>query len=149
MLNTVVSESKRFCLDKVLCDRELLFSPDFKLILSSFKIQRKISGETVVRKKKPFPATRKLLQQRRKVNENQWSHLCSFNVNGQWAFSTCCKLLQSWHWAHTVGCDTAFFVTPLLEWDTCTATPKRIHLKMEAGLHCSLEVIALLPLCCH
>lgn len=107
MSNTVVSESKKFCLDMALCDRELLFNRDFKLILSSFTIQRKISEGDVVGKK-PFPATKKLLQQRRKVHENQWSQLCSFNVNGQWACSTCCKLLQNGHWARTVGCDTAF-----------------------------------------
>lgn len=60
MPNTLVSESKRFCLDKVLCDRELLFNPDFTLILSSFTIQRKISEGSVVGGKKPFPATKKL-----------------------------------------------------------------------------------------
>lgn len=54
MSNTVVSESKGVCLHKVLCNRELLFSPDFRLILSSCTIQRKISEETVVGKKALF-----------------------------------------------------------------------------------------------
>lgn len=108
MPNTVVSESKRFCLDKVLCDRELLFNPDFTLILSSFPIQRKISEGSVVGEKKSFPATKKLLQQRRKVSKTQQNQLFSFNVNGQWAFSTCCKLLQNGHWVHTAGCDATF-----------------------------------------
>ena len=39
-----------------------------------------------------------------------------------------------------------FLIIPLLDWDTssCMATHRRIHLKMEAGLPCGLEVIILL-----
>lgn len=145
--NTVVSESKGVCLDRVLCVRELLFNPDFRLILSSCKIERKISEVSVVGKKSPFQPLR---------------NCCNREENSLKISEVSCVLLMLMDNGHSVlavNCyrmDTGlrlwvvvqiFLITPLLGWDTCVATHKRIHLKMEEGLHWSLEIFVLLALC--
>lgn len=149
MSNTVVSESKGFCLDKVLCDRELLFNPDFRSILSSCtntgeNIRRKWGGE-----KSAFQPLRNCYNREEKsmkISEVSCVLLMLLDNEHSVLGVNCYRMntgLTLWVVVQL------FLITPLLGWDTCIATHKRIHLKMEAGLHWSLEIIVLLAFCGH